>query len=438
MAIYLPKLQKIINEFNYFKEIFIENKKCVFTNKIVFTKENIEEYRKQIIVGFDNSDSSSISKYKVQINKGLENSDTFNLFFANIYYLYDLVRESDKKHKVNRICFYLECNRQEFKKHENITDSEINKTLDLIKYDKRKIEDVISDSYIVNSTAYNTNMYYEINFIFAFFEKIIEDENFNYKEIVNNLKFNDLVSSEENHKKIIKKFVARNSLLYLLYPEKYEPILSYSDKEKIVTFYKGSIIKDNYEQLDRDLFELRESLSWLNFNSGSFYDKTEWNKISVSHSSKKRKKMTNIIEDIQIDDLTKLPDGNEKEAIIKSRIGQSAFRKKLLNKYKQCNICKIKNYDLLMASHIKPWSECDNGQEKTDYEFNGLLLCPQHDKLFDKGYISFDDNGKIMISHLLGKEVYQALNINSDSKLHISIMSEMKLYLKYHRDNKFK
>ncbi|MCX6051284.1 MAG: HNH endonuclease signature motif containing protein [Campylobacterales bacterium] len=441
MSIYLPKLQKIINEFNHFKERFIENKKCIFTDKVIFTKKNIEEYRKQIIVGFDDSNSSSISKYRDQINKGLKNSDTFNLFFANIYYLYDLVRDSEKKKKVNKICFYLECHRKEFKQQKNITYAEIDKILDVIKFDKKKIEDVVSDSCITNSTAYNTNMYYEMNFIFVFLEKIIEDNALNYKEIIYSLKFNDLVSGEEKHKKVVNKFVARNSILYLLYPEEFEPILSYSDKEKIVTFYKGSIIKDDYEQLDKDLFEIRESLIWMDSNSGSFYAEREdntWKDITISHCSKKRKKIVNTRQDIQSKDLCTIADGDEKEAIIKSRIGQSKFRENLLNKYQQCCICEIKNNSLLIANHIKPWSECANGQEKTDYEFNGLLLCPQHDKLFDKGYISFDDSGKIKISNLLDEKEYQLFNINSNSKLNISIMPKMKLYLKYHSEIKFK
>ena len=52
--------------------------------------------------------------------------------------------------------------------------------------------------------------------------------------------------------------------------------------------------------------------------------------------------------------------------------------------------------ELLVASHIKPWSISD-ANEKLDIH-NGLLMCPNHDKLFDRGYISFDDTGRILIS----------------------------------------
>lgn len=90
----------------------------------------------------------------------------------------------------------------------------------------------------------------------------------------------------------------------------------------------------------------------------------------------------------------------EKEQIIKSRIGQSAFKKALLAVEKKCKLCGVSDERFLVASHIKPWSQ-SNHQERLDVN-NGLLLCPNHDALFDKGYISFDDDdGTILISDSL-------------------------------------
>ncbi len=435
MAIYNNDLQELIKNFNHFKSVFLDSKKCIFTDKIIFTRNNIDEFRKQIIVGFDPSKRSSVSKYRDQIKKGMLSSDTFNLFFANLYFLYDLARNMEKKKKVNRLCFYLECDRFEFNKSDNITDEEIDNILDEINYDRSKIEDMVSKYYISNSPAYNTNMYFEINFIFGFLEKIINN-NVDYREIINNLEFKNLVDSKQIHSKVINKFVARNALLYLFYPEENEPILSYSDKEKIVTYYKGSIVKDNYEQLDKDLFEIRNSLEWMD-NTKGFYNTNEWTTTSISHNKNKRKKLSVTIEDIPSDDLGNIEPGDVREAIIKARVGQSTFRDKLLNKYHKCCICGIVNNKLLIASHIKPWSECENGQERTDFESNGLLLCPNHDKLFDKGYITFNDDGTINISNSLNETDYKLFNIDSNSKLNMSIEDKMKRYLKYHRDYKF-
>ena len=86
------------------------------------------------------------------------------------------------------------------------------------------------------------------------------------------------------------------------------------------------------------------------------------------------------------------------------------------------------------ASHIKPWSKSDDS-EKLDFE-NILLLCSMHDALFDKGLISFDDNGKILISRELGEEEKALVNINEDSCIDINSQKQ-KDYLKYHRKNIF-
>lgn len=71
----------------------------------------------------------------------------------------------------------------------------------------------------------------------------------------------------------------------------------------------------------------------------------------------------------------------EKEAIIKVRIGQGGFRERLINKDKKCRICGLANKKLLIASHIKSWI-FSNEKERVD-ENNGILLCPNHDALFD-------------------------------------------------------
>ena len=89
---------------------------------------------------------------------------------------------------------------------------------------------------------------------------------------------------------------------------------------------------------------------------------------------------------------------------------------------------------MLVASHIKPWSKSDDS-EKLDFE-NILLLCSMNDALFDKGLISFDDNGKILISRELGEEEKALVNINEDSCIDINSQKQ-KDYLKYHRKNIF-
>lgn len=140
----------------------------------------------------------------------------------------------------------------------------------------------------------------------------------------------------------------------------------------------------------------------------------------------------------KIDDFSDDLIGCEKETVIKQRINQSSFRNKMLKKYNcKCVLCGIDKPELLIASHIKPWSKSDGNEKLSDN--NGFLLCPNHDKLFDQGYISFEDNGNIIISNELDDNNRKFFNIEENRGLNPNLMSEqMKYYLKYHRENIFK
>lgn len=127
-------------------------------------------------------------------------------------------------------------------------------------------------------------------------------------------------------------------------------------------------------------------------------------------------------------------EGASKKAIINARVNQGIFRELLLNKYNKCCLCDVKNPALLIASHIKPWVESEP-EEKLDV-YNGFLMCPNHDKLFDKGYITFDDDGKIKISEKLTEE-NEKLSLNVNGQMRIKLNESNKKYLKFHRENVF-
>ena len=122
--------------------------------------------------------------------------------------------------------------------------------------------------------------------------------------------------------------------------------------------------------------------------------------------------------------------GKEKYALTKIRINQGAIRKNALKKYNShCAICNMNAEELLIASHIKAWTDSTES-EKGDVD-NILLLCPNHDALFDKHYISFDAFGQIIISPQITSENQKLLNINTD--MHIELSDKMKDYMDYHR-----
>lgn len=93
--------------------------------------------------------------------------------------------------------------------------------------------------------------------------------------------------------------------------------------------------------------------------------------------------------------------GQYQEQLSKVRIGQSFFRISVLNAYnKRCCITGLDQVELLIASHIKPWKDCDIKTERTNPS-NGLCLNAFHDKVFDRGLITIDQNYKIIISKKL-------------------------------------
>jgi len=139
-----------------------------------------------------------------------------------------------------------------------------------------------------------------------------------------------------------------------------------------------------------------------------------------------------LIEDIENILDNEISIDTEKEELIKCRIGQGKFRDYLIEYWKGCSVTNFQDIEILVASHIKPWRS-SSSKERLDV-YNGLLLTPNLDKLFDKGYISFDDNGKILISKSLKN--YQVLGINTDMK--INITEEHKKYLTFHREQIFK
>lgn len=88
--------------------------------------------------------------------------------------------------------------------------------------------------------------------------------------------------------------------------------------------------------------------------------------------------------------------GTEKDQMIRARRGQGFFRIGVLTVEPRCRITGVDNPSFLVASHIKPWCVCSK-DEKLDKN-NGLMLAPHVDLLFDRGWISFEDNGTLLVA----------------------------------------
>lgn len=119
-----------------------------------------------------------------------------------------------------------------------------------------------------------------------------------------------------------------------------------------------------------------------------------------------------------------------KSQLVKSRRGQGIFKSNVRLNEKGCRITGITNIKHLIASHIKPWSESSDIEKLNGC--NGLLLAPHIDHLFNNGMIGFADDGDLIISPKLDRNVMRAWKI--DEVLNVGKFNEeQKIFLKYHR-----
>lgn len=126
----------------------------------------------------------------------------------------------------------------------------------------------------------------------------------------------------------------------------------------------------------------------------------------------------------------------EKLQVIKARIGQGLFRSNLEAIEPACRVTGVTNKALLIASHIKPWSKCDNNAERLDGN-NGLLLSPHIDKLFDRGWITFTDTGDLLCAEPRIELALQQWGVALP--LNVGLFDpKQAAYLAYHRDEIFR
>jgi len=108
-----------------------------------------------------------------------------------------------------------------------------------------------------------------------------------------------------------------------------------------------------------------------------------------------------------------LPRTTEAERLVVQRVGQDLFRRALLDYWgERCPQTGITDPDLLRASHIVPWAECESDALRLDVH-NGLLLSALWDAAFDAGLISFADNGAVLRSPNLTPDAAGALNLDT-------------------------
>jgi len=120
----------------------------------------------------------------------------------------------------------------------------------------------------------------------------------------------------------------------------------------------------------------------------------------------------------------------ERRALVKTRLGQGPFRTRLIERWGgRCPVTGCSQEQALRASHIKPW-RCSTNQERLD-SANGLLLTANLDALFDRFLISFDDDGRMLISPQVEFACYEMLGIPGSPVRGLS--AEEQGFLAFHR-----
>lgn len=137
--------------------------------------------------------------------------------------------------------------------------------------------------------------------------------------------------------------------------------------------------------------------------------------------------------EVAIDSNAAIPQ-TERVALVQARRGQGLFRDNVRSVEHACRITQVERMEHLIASHIRPWRDSSNDQ-RLDGE-NGLLLTPTVDHLFDKGFISFENTGLLIVSPVADAMSLKRMGVDRDAKINVGPFSEgQREYLEFHREN---
>jgi hypothetical protein len=124
----------------------------------------------------------------------------------------------------------------------------------------------------------------------------------------------------------------------------------------------------------------------------------------------------------------------ERSALVQARRGQGLFRDNVRSIEHACRITRVECMEHLIASHVQPWRDSSN-EQRLDGE-NGLLLTPTVDHLFDKGFISFEDSGQLIVSPVADQRSLQRMGVDPESRVNVGAFSQgQRPYLDFHREN---
>jgi putative restriction endonuclease len=124
----------------------------------------------------------------------------------------------------------------------------------------------------------------------------------------------------------------------------------------------------------------------------------------------------------------------ERDALVRARVGQGLFKERVRRIETRCRVTGVDNPVHLIASHCKPWRDASN-DERLNGE-NGLLLTPSIDHLFDRGFIGFENNGKLIISPVAHRPSLERMGIEIAKVINVGSFTQgQKIFLEFHRES---
>jgi hypothetical protein len=139
--------------------------------------------------------------------------------------------------------------------------------------------------------------------------------------------------------------------------------------------------------------------------------------------------ITQAIERSPIEETTRM-------ALIAARVGQGRFRADVLRVEPRCRVTGVDDQRLLVASHIRPWHRCPANEQRLDPS-NGLMLTPTFDRMFDRGLITFEDDGEVHVSPTVRKDIIDRVGLDVSRSVGRFRQDQLP-YLDYHREHVFR
>jgi 5-methylcytosine-specific restriction enzyme A len=160
------------------------------------------------------------------------------------------------------------------------------------------------------------------------------------------------------------------------------------------------------EVFDVDYFETNDTAGVLRIGIKFFFKKAGIQIPILSEITTKNP----ILEDPHVKIKLDTPGITERKGLVTSRVGQGAYRKRIIHRWEyKCAVTSFDKLDVLIASHIVPWADSTDN-ERLDVD-NGILLSPTYDALFDRHLITFENNGKIILSDVIDPNAYKKIGV---------------------------